>query len=312
MVGTADDGDIAMRDATVLDRLDRGRRNVDHDVTVAERKRHSGQAIRAGGELIVPDGGRNVQGRERRAGHDACLSQAHTLLEVLHRGGEFGAPGHSMGVLRVDIALHRQPLAKPRHGRPFRSRPEARDVGRPAARIDDRAIALGRLRGGVEGRRSDGWIGIDREGRLARRRGGRGLLRLGLGLRFRGGRGPGGGRLTRRGGGRRGCRRPRRSGSGRRGGWPSGRRGGWRRGDGSRACSRGSRLRRRRQRRGRNRRNERRSRGRRGRGSGRRRTGRGASEGVWAEAPAAMRGASKSAPSMSVQIVILNRARARL
>ena len=51
---------------------------------------------------------------------------------------------------RIEIALDRQTLAQFRHCGSLGARMQRDDVGRPAAGVDDRAIALGRLGGGEE------------------------------------------------------------------------------------------------------------------------------------------------------------------
>ena len=76
MLGVADDGDIAMDDLAVLDRLDRGRGQIDHDIAIVEGEIGPGEAVGAGGELLEPHARRNVHRLQRRAGDDAGLASA--------------------------------------------------------------------------------------------------------------------------------------------------------------------------------------------------------------------------------------------
>ena len=85
MLGIADDRDIAVNDAAVLDRLDRGRGQVDDDIAIVEGKIEPGQTIGAGGKLVEAHRRRNVDRFQRRAGDDAGLTQSHARLEALHR-----------------------------------------------------------------------------------------------------------------------------------------------------------------------------------------------------------------------------------
>ena len=77
-----------------------------------------------------------------------------------------------------EVAFDRQALAQFRHRRALRSRADRGDVGRPAAGVDDRRIALGRLGGGEESVGLKRRAGIVAERRLARRRRRRDFLRL--------------------------------------------------------------------------------------------------------------------------------------
>ena len=65
----------------------------------------------------------------------------------------------------VEIALDRQALAQFRHLRALRAGMQGDDVGRPAAGVDDRGIALGGLGGGEER------VGLKRRRRVGRQRG---------------------------------------------------------------------------------------------------------------------------------------------
>ena len=92
MIDVADDRGVAMDDRAVLDRFDRGRRQVDDDIALAEREVQIGEPARAGGELLRAHARRHVERLQRRAGDDAGLAQAHARLEALDRGGEAGVP----------------------------------------------------------------------------------------------------------------------------------------------------------------------------------------------------------------------------
>ena len=88
--------------------------------------------------------------------------QPHARLEALDRRGERVVPG----LAGSNVAASRSPSIASRL-RSFatcgalRARMERDDVGRPAAGVDDRAVALGRLGGGEEGVRA-GASGRDR------------------------------------------------------------------------------------------------------------------------------------------------------
>ena len=178
MLGIADDRDIAVDDAAVLDRLDRSRGQIDHHVAVIEREIEPGQTIGAGGELVETLPRRNVDRLQRRAGDDSGLAQPHARLEALDRRRKPLVPGEAARLAGVEVALDREPLAQFRHRRALCPRTDGGDVGRPAAGVDDRRIAFGRFRGGEEGVGLKRRLGIVAERGLARRRGRRDLLRL--------------------------------------------------------------------------------------------------------------------------------------
>ena len=153
MLRVADDGDIVVNDAAVLDRLDRGRGQIDHDIALVERKIEPRQAIGARGELIEAFSRRNVHRLQRRSGDDARLAQPHMRLEAFHRRREARVPREAARLRGVQIALDHEPLAQLRHRRTPGSRADRDDVGRPAAGVDDRRIAFGSLGCGKEGLR---------------------------------------------------------------------------------------------------------------------------------------------------------------
>ena len=122
MIDVADDRRVAMDDRAVLDRFDRGRRQVDDDIALAEREREIGEAARAGGELLRAHARRDVQRLQRRAGDDPGLAQAHARLEALDRRGEVGVPRQRrqpFGGGAVEIAFDRQAAAQVGDRRPL-------------------------------------------------------------------------------------------------------------------------------------------------------------------------------------------------
>ena len=192
MLRVADDRDVAMGDAAVLDRLDRSRGQVDHHISVIEGEIESRQAIGAGGKLVEPHSRRNVDRFQRRAGNDSGLAQPHARLEALDRGSEPVVPRKAARFSRGEVAFDRQALTQFHHRRALGSGANSIDVSRPAARVHDRRIALRRLGGGEEGVGLKRRVRIIAERGLARRRRRRDFLRL----RRRRGRGG-----SRRGGG---------------------------------------------------------------------------------------------------------------
>ena len=92
MLGIADDRDVAMSDAAVLDRLDRGRGQIDDDIAIVEGKIEPRQTVGAGGELLEAHRRRNVDRPQRRAGHYPGLAQPHARLEAFHRRRQPGVP----------------------------------------------------------------------------------------------------------------------------------------------------------------------------------------------------------------------------
>ena len=165
MLRVADDGDIVVNDAAVLDRLDRGRGQIDHDIALVERKIEPRQAIGARGELIEAFSRRNVHRLQRRSGDDARLAQPHMRLEAFHRRRQARVPREAARLRGVQIALDHEPLAQLRHRRTRGSRADRDDVGRPAAGVDDRRIAFGSLGCGEEG------LGLKRRRRIVAERG---------------------------------------------------------------------------------------------------------------------------------------------
>ncbi len=109
MLDVADDRDVAVNDPPVLDRLDRGRGQIDDDVAVAEGKVDAGEPLRARGELHRAHAGGNVHRLERRARDEPGLTQSHARLKALHRGGQVRVPG-------LGWPARRPP--PPRRGRP--------------------------------------------------------------------------------------------------------------------------------------------------------------------------------------------------
>ena len=106
------------------------------------------------------------------------LAQPHVRLEAFDRRREARVPREAARLRGVEIALDRQPLAQFRHRRTLGSRADRDDVGRPAAGVDDRRIAFGRLGGGEEGVGLERRLRIVAERGFARRRGRGDLLRL--------------------------------------------------------------------------------------------------------------------------------------
>ena len=178
MFGVADDGDIAVGDAAVVDRLDRGRRQVDHDIPVAKREVRARQTIGARGDLIEPHLRRHIDRLQRRARDDTRLAQAHAGLEALDCRRQLGVPRLAARMGRIEIAFDREALAQFRHCGSLGARMQRDDVGRPAAGVDDRAIPFGRLGGGEERVGLDSRRRVARQGRFERRRGWRDLLRF--------------------------------------------------------------------------------------------------------------------------------------
>ena len=111
MFRIADDRDIAVDDAAVVDRLDRSRRQIDHDIAVAERKVRARQTIGARRDLVEPHLRRHVDRLQRRARDDAGLAQTHAGLEPLDRGGQLGVPALADRMGLIEIAFDRQALA---------------------------------------------------------------------------------------------------------------------------------------------------------------------------------------------------------
>ena len=93
VLGVADDRDVAVRDDAVLDRLDRGRGQIDHDIAVAELEIVDlRQPLRAGGQLGVANLRRNIDLLQGGAGDDSGLAQSHAFLEPLDRRRQLAAP----------------------------------------------------------------------------------------------------------------------------------------------------------------------------------------------------------------------------
>ena len=93
MVRISDDRDVAVGDLAVLNRLDRGRRQVDYHIAVAELEVRPGQTVGRRSQLLEPDLGGDVDRLQRCAGHHAGLLQPHARLEALDCGGQPGVPG---------------------------------------------------------------------------------------------------------------------------------------------------------------------------------------------------------------------------
>jgi hypothetical protein len=87
MLDIADHRDVAVDGAAVFHRFHRRRRNVDHDVALAEGEMRVLQALRTCSKLLLPLLGRDVHRFQRGSGDDACLSQPIAELEVLDRFG---------------------------------------------------------------------------------------------------------------------------------------------------------------------------------------------------------------------------------
>jgi hypothetical protein len=178
MLRIADDGDVAMGDAAVLDRLNRSRGQVDHHIAFIEGEIDPRKAIGARGELVEPHPRRNVDGLQRRAGDDSGLAEPHARLEALDPRREPVVPGESARLSPRQVAFDRQPLTQLCDRRALRSGPDRGDVRWPAARVHNRRIALRRLGGGEESVGLKGWARIVAERGLARRRRRRDFLRL--------------------------------------------------------------------------------------------------------------------------------------
>ena len=134
VLGIADDRDVAVSHAAVLDRLDRGRGQIDDDVAVVEREIEPSKAVGAGGELVEAHRRRNVDLLQRRAGDDPGLAQPHARLEAFHRGGQSGVPRQAARLPRVQVAFDRKALAQFRDRRALRPRASATmSVGQPPA-----------------------------------------------------------------------------------------------------------------------------------------------------------------------------------
>ena len=115
MIDVADDRRVAMDDRAVLDRFDRGRRQIDDDISVAERESEVGEAARARRELKRAYARGHVERLQRRAGDNSGLAQAHARLEALDRRREIGVPRQRrqpFGGAAVEIAFDRQAAAQ--------------------------------------------------------------------------------------------------------------------------------------------------------------------------------------------------------
>ena len=170
MFDIADNGDKTLLHLAVGDGLNRGRGNIDDDITVAKTKIHTRQPLRRGGELAEARRRRHVHRGQCRALRQARLAQAIARLERLDGGGQPVVIRRILGLSGGKIALNRQPLAQRQHILALAATPHASGHMWPAAGVHDRGIALGGFGRGEESFRQQRRRRVDRERGFPRNR----------------------------------------------------------------------------------------------------------------------------------------------
>lgn len=153
-VRATDDGEMALGDRAVLDRLDAGAGDVHHDIAAGEVEAVALEPLQRRGELVQTRFDRRVHRLQGQASDRAEIRQAVPTLEALHRLGHVGVIDIAGDGLGREIAAGEQTLLQNSDIRPLRIQLQRSDARRhlgPAAAIGDVLMGDQRLERAVIG-----------------------------------------------------------------------------------------------------------------------------------------------------------------